>query len=326
MIITRTPLRISIGGGGTDLPSYYEQHGGFVVSAAISQYVFVSINRMFTEGYALKYSSMEKVKTVDEISHPILREVLRRHDEDGFLEIASLADVPAGTGLGSSGTFTVGLLKALYAYRREHVSAADLAEEACDVEINILHRSVGKQDQYIAAFGGLTSFDFRPDGSVTATPLAISNDTLLDLEHNLLMFFTGYSRNSIGVLNDQDKRSLEGDSAMIDNLHFVKQLGISSKDALESGKTHCYAELMREHWEHKRARSQGMSNEQINHWHCVGMQNGALGGKLVGAGGGGYLLFYADDPMRVRRAMSQEGLTELRFRFDHDGSTVLVRD
>ncbi len=326
MIITRTPLRISIGGGGTDLPSYYEQFGGFVVSAAISQYIFVSINRMFGEGYTLKYSSMENVKTVDEIRHPILREVLRRHNGEGFLEIASIADVPAGTGLGSSGTFTVGLLKALLAHKRKHVSAADLAEEACDIEINVLKQAVGKQDQYIAAFGGFTAFDFHPDGSVTAKPLAISNDTLLDLEHNMLMFFTGYSRNAVVVLDDQKKRSLEGDSSMIDNLHFVKQLGISSKEALESGNTHCYAELMREHWEHKRARSQGMSNEQINHWHSVGMQNGALGGKLVGAGGGGYLLFYADDPMRVRRAMSQQGLTELRFRFDHDGSTVLVRD
>ena len=326
MIITRTPLRISIGGGGTDLPSYYERHGGFVLSAAISQYVFVSVNRMFHDGYLLKYSSLENVKTVDEIRHPILREVLRRHNGQGFLEIASIADVPAGTGLGSSGTFTVGLLKALLAYKRKHVSAADLAEEACDIEINVLRQAVGKQDQYIAAFGGIMSFEFRTDGSVNALPLAISNDTLLDLEHNLLMFFTGYSRNATVVLDDQKKRSLDGDSAMIDNLHFIKQLGISTKEALESGQTQCYAELMREHWEHKRVRSKGMSNEQIDHWHTVGMQNGALGGKLVGAGGGGYLLFYADDPMRLRRAMSGEGLSELRFRFDHDGSTVLVRD
>ena len=203
MIITRTPLRISIGGGGTDLPSYYEQFGGFVVSAAISQYIFVSINRMFAPGYTLKYSSLENVQTVDEIRHPILREALRRYNGEGHLEIASIADVPAGTGLGSSGTFTVGLLKALLAYKRKHVSAADLAEEACDIEINVLRQAVGKQDQYIAAFGGLTAFDFHPDGSVTAKPLAISNDTLLDLEHNMLMFFTGYSRNAVVVLDDQ---------------------------------------------------------------------------------------------------------------------------
>jgi D-glycero-alpha-D-manno-heptose-7-phosphate kinase len=326
MVITRTPLRISIGGGGTDLPSYYQQFGGYVISAAISQYIFVSINRMFSKGYLLKYSALEAPEHVEDIQHPIFREVLKRHNGDGYTEIASLADVPSGTGLGSSGTFTVGLLKALYAFKRQPATPEDLAAEACDIEINVLQRAIGKQDQYIAAFGGLTCFDFRPDGSVGVKPLAISDDTLLDLEHNLLMFFTGYSRNSIGVLADQNERSLKGDHAMIENLHFTKQLGISIKDALESGKTRCYAELMKEHWEHKRARSNGMSNEQINHWYEIGMNNGALGGKLVGAGGGGYLLFYAEDPMRVRRALAPEGLAELRFRFDHDGSTVLVRD
>lgn len=325
MIITRTPLRISIGGGGTDLPSYYQQFGGYVISAAISQYIFVSINQKFTSGYTLKYSALEETEHVDQIKHPIFREALKRHNGHGHIEIASLADVPAGTGLGSSGTFTVGLLKALYAFKRQPASPEAVAEEACDIEINVLERAIGKQDQYIAAFGGLTCFDFRPDGSVGVQPLAISNDTLLDLEHNLLMFFTGYSRYSIGVLADQHKRSLEGDRSMIENLHFTKQLGMSAKEALEAGKTRCYAELMKEHWEHKRARSQGMSNDNINRWYEIGMRNGALGGKLVGAGGGGFLLFYADDPMRVRRAMAEGGLTELRFRFDHDGATVLAR-
>ncbi len=326
MLITRTPLRISLGGGGTDLPSYYEQFGGYVVSAAISQYIFIGINRMFSDGYLLKYSALENPQQVEEIKHPIFREVLRRHNGEGHLEIASLADVPAGTGLGSSGTFTVGLLKAMYAFKRHPAAPEVLAEEACDIEINVLKRAIGKQDQYIAAFGGVTCFDFRPDGTVGVEPLKISNDTLLDLEHNLLMFFTGYSRHSIGVLADQHERSRQGDRSMLENLHFTKQLGLSAKEALEGGKTRCYAELMKEHWEHKRARSQGMTNENIDRWYEAGMRNGALGGKLVGAGGGGYLLFYADDPMRVRRAMATEGLSELRFRFDHDGSTVLVRD
>jgi len=326
MIITRTPLRISIGGGGTDLPSYYGRHGGFVVSAAISQYIFVSLNRMFGSGYLLKYSSLENPQTVNEIKHPILREVLRRHYPEGSLEIASLADVPAGTGLGSSGAFTVGLLRALYAHKRKHVPAAEAADEACDIEINVLRQPVGKQDQYIAAFGGLTCFEFNTDGTVDVRPLAISNATLLDLEHNLLMFFTGYSRNAVEVLDDQKQRSVEGDLAMIENLHFMKQLGKTAEELLEAGKTRCYGELLREHWKYKRGRSRGMSNDRIDHWHSVGMENGAVGGKLVGAGGGGFLLFYADDPMRLRRAMAQEGLTELRFRFDHDGSTVLVRD
>ncbi len=326
MIISRTPLRISIGGGGTDLPSFYEEFGGFVVAAAISQYVYVSINRMFTSGYLLKYSSLEHCQELSEIHHPILREALARHNGEGRIEIASMADVPAGTGLGSSGSFTVGLLRALYAYKRKHIATADLAEEACDIEINVLRQSVGKQDQYIAAVGGLSCFEFHPDGRVTSARLAISDDTLCDLEHNLLMFFTGYTHSAAEVLNDQKRRSVERDPAMIDNLHFTKQLGLAARDLLEQGKTRCYAELLNEHWEHKRARSKGMTNDCIDHWHSVAMANGAIGGKLVGAGGGGFLLFYAGDPVRLRRAMAAEGLTELRFRFDHEGSTVLTRD
>lgn len=281
---------------------------------------------MFSEGYLLKYSSLERVNSVDEIAHPIFREVLRRHNTEGSIEIASMADVPAGTGLGSSGTFTVGLLRALYAYKREFISTAALAEAACDIEINVLGQPLGKQDQYIAAFGGLSCFDFATDGSVTVTPLNISNHTLLDLEHNLLMFFTGYSRNATSVLADQRDRTNSSDQAMIENLHFVKRLGQSVKQALESGDTNRFAALMREHWEIKRTRSGDMSNSRIDHLYSVAMSNGALGGKLVGAGGGGFLLFFAEDPMRLRRAMAGEGLSELRFRFDHDGSTVLVRD
>jgi D-glycero-alpha-D-manno-heptose-7-phosphate kinase len=326
MLITRTPLRISIGGGGTDLPSYYTRFGGFVVSAAISQYIFVSLNRMFREGYLLKYSALEQVNSIDEIRHPIYREVLRQHNGEAFLEIDSMADVPAGTGLGSSGAFTVGLLKALFADKHKFVSAAELAEEACRIEIDVLGRAVGKQDQYIAAYGGLTCFDFHRDGTIGIQPLAVSKETLIDLEQNLLMFFTGYSRNAMEVLSDQKQRSLEGDQEILENLHHTKALGFAAKEALEHGDTARFAAIMREHWENKRGRSKGMSNDCIDHWHQVGMANGALGGKLVGAGGGGYLLFYAEQPMRLRRAMAEEGLSELRFRFDHDGSSVLVRD
>lgn len=325
MIITRTPLRISIGGGGTDLPSYYEQFGGFVIAAAISQYVYIGINRMFKPGYLLKYSGLEECATVDEIRHPIFREVLRRHNGHGAIEIASMADVPAGTGLGSSGAFTVGLLRAMYAYKREHASPAHVAEEACEIEIDVLRQAVGKQDQYIASIGGLTCFDFHTDGTVTHEQLALSDDTLQDLETNLIMFFTGHVRNAAEVLDDQKQRSLNGDDRMIENLHFTKQLGLSAREALEQGRTACYAELLNEHWHHKRARSQGMTNDRIDRWYRIGLANGALGGKLVGAGGGGFLLFYAADPLRLRRAMASENLTELQFRFDHDGSTILAR-
>ena len=325
MIITRTPLRISIGGGGTDLPSYYEQYEGFVIAAAITQYIYISINRMFKPGYLLKYSSLEECPTVDDIRHPIFREALRRHNGQGAIEIASMADVPAGTGLGSSGAFTVGLLRALYAYKREHVPPTRVAEEACEIEIDSLRQSVGKQDQYIAAIGGLTSFEFHSDGGVTFKRLAVSEDTLCDLETNLVMFFTGYVRNAVEVLNDQKHRSLQGDKEMLENLHFTKQLGMAARSELEKGRTRCYGKLLNEHWSHKRARSRGMTNERIDRCYSLALENGAVGGKLVGAGGGGFLLFYAEDPLRLRHAMAAADLMELPFRFDYDGSSILAR-
>jgi len=326
MIITRTPLRISLGGGGTDLPSYYERHTGFVLSAAINRYVYISINRTFTDDYFLKYSALERIRTVDEIEHPIIREALRLHAPGPSLEIVSVADIPAGTGLGSSGTFTVGLLRALYALKHEHVTASALAEEACRIEIDVLGRSVGKQDQFIAAIGGLTCFEFQPGGGVRVSPLHISNQTLRDLEEHLLMFFTGYSHEAGMMLEDQKVRSERGEREMLDNLHFIKSLGLEIKAALEAGDAGRYGTLMHEHWLHKRQRSRGMSSEQIDRWYARGMANGAVGGKLVGAGGGGFLLFYAEDRTALRKAMEEVGLAEVRFCFDYDGSTVLVRD
>jgi D-glycero-alpha-D-manno-heptose-7-phosphate kinase len=326
MLITRTPVRISLGGGGTDLPSYYRRFGGIVISAAINRYVYIAVNRTFTDDYFLKYSELERVNDIDDIRHPIIREALRRHPIGPSLEIVSVADIPAGTGLGSSGTFTVGLLRALYAFKREHVVTNALAEEACHIEIDLLARSVGKQDQYIAAFGGLTCFEFSTSGSVTVSPLRISNATLHDLEERLLLFFTGYSRQADSILGDQQQRSERGDQAMLDNLHAMLAIGKRVREALESGDVHGFAALMHEHWERKRSRSGGMSSTAIDRWYEVGRASGALGGKLVGAGGGGFLMFYAADPASLREAMAREGLTELRFAFDHDGSTVIVRD
>ncbi len=326
MIITRTPLRITLGGGGTDLPSYYEQFGGVVLSAAISKYIFISMNRTFTPDYFLKYSALERVTRIGDIEHPIVREVLAAHDVPPSLEVVSTADIPAGTGLGSSGAFTVGLLKAVYAMRRDHVTAADLAAEACRIEIECLNRPVGKQDQYVAALGGVKCFTFHPDGRVDAVPVAMPADAVHDLQESLLMFFTGYSRDADRVLEEQKTKSEGGDSEMIDNLHYVKELGLRSRAALEHGDSEGYAALMHEHWEHKKKRSRSMSNGRIDRWYEVGRQSGALGGKLVGAGAGGFLLFYTHDPRRLRRAMAAEGLAEVRFSFDHDGSIVLVRD
>jgi D-glycero-alpha-D-manno-heptose-7-phosphate kinase len=326
VLITRTPLRISLGGGGTDLPSYYQRFGGFVISAAIRQYIYITVHRAFVPSYIVKYSQMETAESIEQIKHPIFREALRRHDIQPNIEIASMADIPAGTGLGSSGSFTVGLLRALYALKREPIATKDLAEEACHIEIDLLREPVGKQDQYIAAFGGVMCLDFERGGSVTVTPLRMHPATLHDLEDNLLMFFTGYSRSAGSVLEDQAKRTVQSDGAMLENLHFTKQLGLASKAALEGGRLREYADILNQHWEHKRRRSQGMSNDSINRWYDVARENGALGGKLVGAGGGGFLLFYAEDRARLRSAMADQGLTEVRFGFDHEGSKVLVQD
>jgi D-glycero-alpha-D-manno-heptose-7-phosphate kinase len=324
MIITRSPLRITLGGGGTDLPSYYRQYGGFLIAAAIDKYVYVTVMRPFIEGIFLKYSKLEHVETADDVQHPIIREAIRML---GFrtpqVEIATLADIPAGTGLGSSGSFSTALLKALFAHRRRLLHPNELAELACEIEIDRLGEPIGKQDQYIAAYGGVTCFAFNPDNRVEACPLRLSMEALFDLEDNLLLFFTGFSRSASSILADQKVRTEQADGEMLGNLHYVKELGLRSRQALEAGDTGLFGELMHEHWEHKRRRSGGMSNPLIDEWYDLGRANGAIGGKLVGAGGGGFLLFYAEDHRRLRAAMANAGLEELRFRFDFEGTKVL---
>ena len=287
MIITRSPLRISLGGGGTDLPSYYQEHTGFLIAAAIDKYVYITLHRTFDAEGIIKYSKLERVRTVDEIEHPIIRESMRLLDlSPSSLEISSMADIPAGTGLGSSGSFTTALLQALHAHRKNLVHPAELAEQACQVELEKLREPIGKQDQYISAFGGLTCFRFLPDGKVEAWPLKCSEETLFNLEDNLLLFFTGYSRSASKILKEQDEKSKAADKGMVDNLHFVKDLGYQSQTALESGNLEEFARLMDVHWQRKKERSGGMSNPQINEWYDLAMANGALGGKLIGAGGG----------------------------------------
>ncbi len=325
MIIARSPLRITLGGGGTDLPSYYRDHDGFLVSAAIDKYVYVTIMRPFSEGIYLKYSQLEQVPRTDEVKHPIIREALHLLDfKTPQVEITTLADIPAGTGLGSSGSFTTALLKALHTHRKRHIHQEELASLACHIEIDRLGEPIGKQDQYIAAFGGITCFEFRRDDTVATSPLKISMETMFDLEDNLLLFFTGFSRSAGGILKEQHVRSQSHDSEMINNLHYVKELGLRSKAALEQGDSRMFGELMHEHWEHKKKRSGGMSNRDIDTWYELGMRNGAVGGKLVGAGGGGFLMFYASDRNRLRRAMAGAGLEEVRFKFDFEGTKVVM--
>jgi len=325
VIIVRSPLRISLGGGGTDLPSYYRRHGGFVIAAAIDRYVYITVHTTFVKDIIVKYSKLERVDRVDQIEHPIIREALRILGIDGqYLEITSMADIPAGTGLGSSGSFATALLKALHAYQRHPVLAQDLAQQACAIEIDRLEEPVGKQDQYIAAVGGLTCFEFSPDDRVNVMPLQVDAETLFNLEDNLLLFFTGYSRAAGTILEEQDTRSRVDDQAMLDNLHYVKEIGLLSRQLLEKGDLIGFGEIMNEHWQYKKRRSDQMSNPDIDRWYDLALENGAVGGKLVGAGGGGFLMFYAADKTRLRHVLRAEGLREVRFRFDFEGSKVVV--
>ena len=326
MIITRSPLRISLGGGGTDLPSYYREHTGFLVAAAIDKYVYITLHQTFVQELIVKYSKLERVTSVDQLEHPIIREAMKALQVGApNLEITSMADIPGGTGLGSSGSFTTGLLRALHALKKNIVHPAELAEQACDIELNKLGEPIGKQDQYIAAIGGITAFTFHPDGRVEYRPCKISEETLFNLEDNLLLFFTGYSRSASAILKDQNDKSKKNDQAMLDNLHFTKELGYKSLEALETGNLDEFARLMDVHWQRKKARSSGMSNAHINDWYDHAMANGALGGKLIGAGGGGFLLFHTSDKPRLRRAMVGSGLREVRFRFDFEGTKVLIQ-
>ncbi len=324
MIIARSPLRITLGGGGTDLPSYYEEREGFLISAAIDKYVYITLHETFEKGYFLKYSKFERCSEIDEIQHPIIREALKLLDwKKPCLELCSMADIPAGTGLGSSSSFTTALLRALHTMQGNIVSTRTLAEEACEIEMNRLKEPIGKQDQYIASYGGITCMNFHRDGYVWVDPLRISDETLYNLEDNLILYFTGFSRSAGNILKEQNDKSKEHNEDMLKNLDFVKDLGYQSKDALEKGDLDAFADIMNVHWEYKKKRSGGMSNPQIDEWYDLALKNGAQGGKMIGAGGGGFLMFYVKDKAHLRDAMRNTGMSEVRFRFEKEGSRVL---
>jgi len=326
MIIVRSPLRITLGGGGTDLPSYYRDHGGFLIAAAIDRYVYITVYDIFTDEFVIRYSQNEKVAAVDGIRHPIVREACRLVGlAHGGIEIVSMADIPAGTGLGSSGSFTTALLKALYTHQRQPIYSTDLAERACHIELDLLQEPIGKQDQYIAAIGGVTCLSFDRTGQVDAAPLRLDAEARNNLEDSLMLFFTGFSRSASSILKEQDEKTKKADPDMISNLHYVKELGLRSRQVLESGRFDEFGFLMHEHWLHKRKRSAGMSNPKIDAWYDLARANGATGGKLIGAGGGGFLLFQTPDRRRLRHAMVQAGLREVRFRFDFEGTKVITQ-
>jgi D-glycero-alpha-D-manno-heptose-7-phosphate kinase len=321
MVFARAPLRISLGGGGTDLPSYYREHGGFLIAGAIDKYVYLLVHDVFQKRYRLKYSQMEEVDTIDEIQHPIIREALREHWSGAPLEIASVADIPSGTGLGSSGAFTVCLLKALATASGRSTTPAWLAEQACHIELDLLGEPIGKQDQYASAHGGICTYEFHPDDSVTVTPLTISDQTMQSLSSQMLLFYTGETRSASTILADQNSRTNKADRAMLTNLDKTKALGVRARDLLVAGNLEAFAEDMHEHWENKRERSPGMSNSYIDSLYETARSNGVIGGKLVGAGGGGFLLVYSTDPDQTASAMKARDAQHVPFAFEFQGCT-----
>jgi D-glycero-alpha-D-manno-heptose-7-phosphate kinase len=324
LIVSRTPFRLSLGGGGTDLPAYYAKHGGFFISGAVDKYMHIVLNNRFEPGIRLSYSQTEIVDSVDRIRHPSVREALRLLRLKDRLEIVSLADVPAATGLGSSGSFTVGLLNALYARQRVVKTPEEVAEAACDIAMNRLHEPSGKQDEYTASLGGIRSYEIDKRGRVTAKELEISESTLSELEYGIMMFYTGITRSAGEILGKQQAKVAESDGQAMKKMHAIKTIGLESKKALESGDLRRFGQLLHEHWTVKRGITDSMTTDSVDSWYSIARRNGALGGKLVGAGGGGFLmLFCQDGRQKVRAALAREGLTEMRFRFDFEGSKVI---
>jgi D-glycero-alpha-D-manno-heptose-7-phosphate kinase len=325
MIISRTPLRISLGGGGTDLPSYYEKNDyGFLIAAAITKYVYIAVHRNFDDDILLKYSETEKVQSVNDVKHPLLRETMRISGCDNSVEISSMADIPAGTGLGSSGAFAVGALNALNMYQHRNSERAVLAAEACRIEIEVLKEPVGKQDQYIAAYGGINGFTFRSDGSVLVENLNLEPSIRTGLEENLLLFYTGVRRSASKILATEQENIQRSSGAIKNNLTNTRDIGYQTREVLLNGNLKHFGELLTEQWNLKFVRQPSVEHDQINQWIEDGISAGAFGGKLVGAGGGGFLLFYAPNKSKLRSAMTELGLLEVPFAIDYEGSTIIV--
>ena len=327
MILARAPMRITLGGGGTDLPSYYSKYGGFILSAAIDKYLYIYVNRPAADGLIrVKYSRYEEVTEPDQVQHDLVRPALNLLGIKNNVEIVSMADVPAGTGLGSSSTYLVALLTSLYELKRERVPTQALAEFACKVEMEMAGHPVGKQDHYLAAFGGITCLDIEPDGKVQVSPLNISLTTAEDLRSRVLLFFTGISRSANHILQAQKRDTDKQDDTVIDSLHRTKEMGFRVKEALQKGDLETFGHILHEHWENKKRRSGAISNPNIDRWYNTAREAGALGGKVIGAGGGGFLMLYC--PLRkkgaVRKAIASEGLEEMPFNFDFQGAKVLV--
>lgn len=326
MIITKTPFRITLGGGGTDLPSYYSRHGGFIFAAAINKYMFINLNKPIVDDLIrVKYAKSETVTHRDELQHDIAKEAMSMMNIGNALEIVSMADIPAGTGLGSSSCYAVGLLNGLHTMKRDYVSLYELAEEACELEISRLGKPIGKQDQYMAAFGGLTILDIQKDGAVKVKKASLSDATVDDLNRNLLMFYTNTSRDANGILSEQSQGAREEKKDVVESMHYIKDLGYKILDAAETGNISNIGLMFDQHWQYKKRISKKMTNPHFDEIYEIAKANGALGGKISGAGGGGFFLFYVEEKQgKFRDEMKKLGLREMRYRFDFEGSKILV--
>lgn len=325
MIITRTPFRMTLGGGGTDLPSFYSEHGGYILAVAIDKYMFLNVNTPIVDDkIRVRYTSSEMVDHVDAVQHTLAREALRHFKVTNGIEIVSIADIPSGTGLGSSSSYLVGLLNALHALLQDQATPQKLAEEACHIELEVLNKPIGKQDQYMAAFGGLTRLEIAPDGRVGVTRLDIDMDLVESLEHNILMFYTNEMRDATTILVKQDQATKTRDRMVVKSLLEIRDIGIEITNAICKGDLHRFGELLDVHWQSKKRLAEGVSNPQIDAWYELAKQNGAIGGKISGAGGGGFLMLYCEEnKTRLREVMRAAGLRDLKFRFDFEGSKVV---
>ena len=323
MIFSKAPLRLSIGGGGTDLPSYYQKKNGFLISAAINKYIYITVGQTFNKKFLLKYSNFEEVKNINKIKHPLFRETLKDLDIKIPVNISSHADIPSGSGLGSSGCFTVALIRALSEIKGLKMSKKEIAERACKIEIKKLNEPVGKQDQYSSAFGGLRSYQFKKNGEIIAKKINIKPKKLKSFKNSLSIYFTGILRNSYDILKTQDQKSKIMDKEMISNLDMVKEMGLNTKYILEKGNLVDYGYLLNDHWNFKKKRSSKMTNKFINNLYDYALNNGAIGGKLMGAGGGGFLIFFSKNSNELEQAFKKIKINKLDFQFDIDGVKLL---
>ena len=324
MIISQTPVRVSFTGGGSDLPSFYRKHGGAVVSTAIDKYIYVAVNRKFDDAIRVSYSKTEEVATVDQIDHKIVRKALQLLNINGGIEITSIADIPSrGTGLGSSSSFTVGLLNALHAYRQQYVSCERLSAEACQVELELCGERIGKQDQYAAAFGGLNFIQFAADDVVTVHPIICGKDIISEMEQSILVFYTGLTRSAGPILSEQSA-AMESDIAKQKIVKRIAELSAVLRDELQANNLDAFGDILHENWMLKRQLVAGISNSHIDEWYRCARKWGARGGKLLGAGAGGFLMFYARPETHEDIARALPILRRMRFRFERRGSRIIL--